>query len=137
MLVSGETVVSAGRDERQATFPKLQLLSVDVEHAAPLEDDVDLILCIQQAVVRLRRDKRVNEDLNPCRLVDDLVSTVTGAEAGFGLGDVESVSWFEHVTLQLVAQRGHYSASRVVEAERGGRDIGQCRVEGCDGGLLR
>jgi hypothetical protein len=112
MLISGETVVSAGRNERQVTFPKLQLLSVDVERAAPLEDDVDLILCIQQLIVRLRRDKRINEDLKPCRLVDDLVAAVTGAEARFGPGDVESVSWFEHVTLQLVAQRGHYSSLR-------------------------
>jgi hypothetical protein len=108
-------VVSAGRDERQATFPKLQLLSVDVEHAAPLEDDVDLILCIQQAVVRLRRDKRVNEDLNPCRLVDDLVSTVAGAEAGFGPGDVETVSLFEHSLLHVAAERGHCSVSARID----------------------
>jgi hypothetical protein len=92
MLISDETVVSARRDEHQTTFPKLQLLSVDVEHAAPLEDDVELILCIQQPMVRLGRDKRINEDLKPCRLVDDLVSTVTGAEASFGPRDVESVS---------------------------------------------
>jgi hypothetical protein len=116
MLIGGETVVGAGRDERQATLPKLQLVSVDVEHAAPLEHDVELVLCIQQPMVRLRCDERINEDLEPCRLVDDLVSTVTGAEAGFGPGDVESVSWFDYSTLQLVAQRRHCSVLRVVES---------------------
>jgi hypothetical protein len=94
LFIGGETVVGAGRDERQASFPKLQLLAVDVEHAASLEDDVELILCVQQPMVGLRRDERIHQDLKPCRLVDDLVSTVAGAEAGFGPGDVESVSLF-------------------------------------------
>jgi hypothetical protein len=115
MFIGGETVVGAGRDEHQATFPKLQLLAVDVEHAASLEDDVELILCVQQPMVGLRRDERIHQDLKPCRLVDDLVSTVAGAEAGFGPGDVETVSLFEHSLLHVAAERGHCSVSARID----------------------
>ena len=39
-------MVGAGGYERHVTFPKLQLLSVDVEHSAPFEDDVELVVGI-------------------------------------------------------------------------------------------
>jgi hypothetical protein len=115
MFVGSETVVGAGGDERQAAFPKLELLAVDVEHAASLEDHVELILGVEQPMVGLGRDERIHGDLKPCRLVDDLVATVTGAEAGFGRCDVERVSLFEYVRLQLVAQHGHCSMSARID----------------------
>lgn len=135
MLIGGKTVVSAARDERQATFPELELLSVDVQHAAPLEDDVEPILCIQQPMVRLGRDKHINEDLQPRRLVDDLVSTVTGAEPSFGSGDVESVSWFEHSTPKLLVQRGHRSVLRMVESFMPCSQFGDVASKGAGDGL--
>jgi len=103
VLIGSETVVGPGGDERHATFPKLQPFSVDIEHAGPLEDDVELILRMQQPTVRLRRGKRIHDDLKPCRLVEDLVSPVTGAQASSGPGDVESMRWFEYSTPWLVA----------------------------------
>ena len=102
MLIGAETVVGAGGDERCVTFPKLQLLSVDIEHAASLEDDVELVVCVHALMVRLRRDKRIDADLKPCRLVDDFVSTVSGTETRFGTGDVESVSRIQRLALQCV-----------------------------------
>lgn len=66
MLIGSEMVAGAGGDERQATFPKLQLLAVDVEHAAALEDDVELILCVQHPTVGLWRGECIDEDLKSC-----------------------------------------------------------------------
>ena len=102
MLIGVESVFSAGGDERSVTFRKLQLFSVDVEYSPPFEDDVQLVACVHAPVVRLRRDERVDTDLESPRFVDDLVTTVSGAKARFGSGDVESVGRSQRVARQSV-----------------------------------
>ena len=79
MLIGAETMVSAGRDEGRVTFPKLQLLAVDVDRPASLEHDVDLVVGVYPLMVWLRRDERVDTDLKPPRFVDGLVATFGGA----------------------------------------------------------
>jgi hypothetical protein len=91
LLIGTETMAGAGRDERGATFRELQLLSVDVECAPPLENDVQLVACVHAPIVWLRRNKRVDTHLEPARLVNNLAPTVSGAKARFGPRDVESV----------------------------------------------
>ena len=44
-----------------------------VNCAAPLEDDVDLVVGVRLLPVGLGRDEHVHADLEPRRLVDDLV----------------------------------------------------------------
>lgn len=97
MLIGAEAVVSAGGDERSVTFRKLQLFSVDVEYAPPLEDDVQLVACVHALMVWLRRDQRVDAGLESPRFVDDLATTVSGAKARFDPGDVENVSRSQRV----------------------------------------
>ena len=84
-------MVSAGRHERGVSFPKLELLSLDVKHPASLKDDVELVVGVHTLMVWLRSDKRVDTDLEPSRFVDDLVTAVSGAKARLGSGDVEGV----------------------------------------------
>jgi hypothetical protein len=100
--MGAETVLSAGGDERRVTFPELQLLSIDFEHPASFEDDVDLVVCVYALMVWLRRDKRVDEDLKSPRFVDGLVTAVGGAKARFGSGDIESAGRIQRVALQFV-----------------------------------
>jgi hypothetical protein len=102
VLIGAETVLSAGGDECRVTFPKLQPLSVDVEHPASLEDYVELVVCVHALMVWLRRDKRVDADLEPSRFVDDLVTTVSGAKARFGSGDIESVGRIQRIGLRFL-----------------------------------
>jgi hypothetical protein len=116
VLIGAEAVVGAGGYKRCLTFPKLQLLSVGVEHPAAFEDDIELVIGVCTLMVRLWRDKRIHADLKPGRLVDDLVPTVSGAKARFGPGDVESMSRIQRfLPLRLVGERGHRSALRVVD----------------------
>jgi hypothetical protein len=63
LLIGTEAMVSAGGDERGATFRELQLLSVDVERAPPLENEVQLVACVHAPMVWLGRDKRVDTHL--------------------------------------------------------------------------
>jgi len=91
MLVCAEAVVCAGGDERRATFAKLQLLSADIERASPFEDDVKLVALVDPLVVRFGCDKRVDADLESGRLMDELIATVSGAQACLGFRDVKRV----------------------------------------------
>jgi hypothetical protein len=105
VLIGAETMVSAGRHERGVTFPKLQLLSVDVKHPASLKDDVELVVGVHTLMVWLRSDKRVDTDLEPSRFVDDLVTAVSGAKARPRSGDVEGVGRIQLVALQFQGLR--------------------------------
>ena len=102
MLIGAEAVVSAGGDERSVTFRKLQLFSVDVEYAPPLEDDVQFAACVHALMVWLRRDQRVDTDLESSRFVNDLATTISGAKARLGPGDVESMSRSQRVARHSV-----------------------------------
>src|ERR687888_89662 len=81
MLVRGEAMVCAGLDEDGAPFPDANLFALDLEHARPLQDDVDLVVLVRLLPVRLGRDEHVDADLEPGRRVDDLVSPSALAEA--------------------------------------------------------
>lgn len=75
------------------TLPQLELFSLDVERSAPFENDVELVGSVDALMVRLRRDKRIDADLKPRRLMDDLETSCFGAaEACSGPVDVERVS---------------------------------------------
>ena len=83
------------------TFPKLQLLSVDFEHPASFEDDVDLVFSIYALMVWLWRDKRVDVDLKTLRLMDRLVTTGRDAKARFGSRDIERAGRVQRMALQF------------------------------------
>ena len=99
MLVRDERVFSAGGDERRATFVKLKMLSLDVEHSSAFEHDVDLVACVRALVVGFRGDKRVDTDVKPPRFVDGLVTTIGGAQARFGPADIENAGRLHHMAL--------------------------------------
>jgi hypothetical protein len=103
VLIGAETVLSAGGDEGGVTFPELQLLSVDFEHPASFEDDVDLVVFVYALMVWLWRDKRVDADVKSLRFVDRLVTTVGAAEARFGSGDIEGAGRIQCAALQWMA----------------------------------
>ena len=99
-------MASAGGHERGVTFPKLQLLAVDVKHPVTLKDDVELVVGVHTLMVWLRSDKRVDTDLEPSRFVDDLIAPVRGAKARFGSGDVERVGRIQSAALRFLDVRG-------------------------------
>src|SRR5262249_53503043 len=65
--------------------------TLDLEHAAALEHDVDLVLLVRLLPVGLGRHQHVDADLEPRRRVDDLVSATPFEERPARLVDVEGV----------------------------------------------
>lgn len=102
LFIGAEAEVGPGRDERRATFTKLELLSVDVKRAGALEDDVDRIVRVRPLLVRLRRYKHIDADLEPRRFVDNLVAAVGGTKVRSCAVDVEGVSWSRCLLLEFV-----------------------------------
>jgi hypothetical protein len=100
-------MMSAGRHERRVTFPKLQLLSIDLNHPASLEDDVELVVGVHTLMVRLRSDKRVDANLKPPRFVDDFVTAASGGKARLGPADVKGVGRIHLVALHFQGLRGN------------------------------
>jgi hypothetical protein len=74
------------------TFTELYLLSLDVEQAFALDDDLKRIVVVRALMIRLRREKRIDADLKPRRVIDDLVATPGVTKVRFDGFDVESVS---------------------------------------------
>jgi hypothetical protein len=91
-LVGAEAVLSAGGDEDRLSLRELDLLALDRQHSGALEDDVDLVLLVRLLAVGLGRDEDVDADLEPRRLVDDLVAAAAGGEAPPDLLDLEPVA---------------------------------------------
>ena len=56
---------------------KRTALVSDLEDAAALEDDVDLVFVVRLLSVRLGGDEHVDADLEPRRAVDDVVAAAT------------------------------------------------------------
>lgn len=100
MLIGTEAMLRACGDERRMPVPKLQLMSIDVEHPASLEDDVEALVGVHGLIVRLRRDERVDAYLKTWRLVHDLASTLSGTETCFDSGDVECVSRLKRFSMR-------------------------------------
>ena len=65
--------------------------ALDLEHAAALEHDVDLVVLVRLLPVRLGRDEHVDADLETRRGVDDLVAAASLDERPPRLVDVERV----------------------------------------------
>ena len=81
-------VVGAGRNEGGLPCAELHFLTLYGQHAAPLEDDVHLVVGVRLLMVGLGSDEHVHADLEPGRLVDDLVPTARFLEpppGGFDL----------------------------------------------------
>ena len=83
-------MVGSGRDERGLAFADLDLLALDLEHASPLEHDVDLVVDVRLLPVGLGRDEHVDADLEPRRLVDDLVPAARILEPATRRFDVQA-----------------------------------------------
>ena len=73
VLVTAEPVVGPGRHEERVALAKLDLLSLDVEHAAALEGDVDLVVVVRLLAVGLGCNQDVDADLEARGGVHDLV----------------------------------------------------------------
>ena len=78
-------MVSAGRHKGGVTFPKFELLAVDVKHPGSLQDDVEPVVGVHTLMVRLRSNERIDKDLELSRFVDDLVAAVSGSKGVIGL----------------------------------------------------
>ncbi len=78
-------------DEDGASLRELDRLALDVEDAAPLQHDVDLVPLVRLLAVRLRGHEHVDADLDAGGLVDDLVASVPRGEALSHMADVEGV----------------------------------------------
>jgi gamma-glutamyltranspeptidase/glutathione hydrolase len=91
VLVGREPVVGAGGDEERASLLEGCLDALDVEHAAALEHDVDLVELVGLLSIGLGRDEYVDPDLEAGRRVDDLVTATTLGERLSRLVHVEGV----------------------------------------------
>src|SRR5512132_872892 len=60
LLIADEAVLGARRNEDGIAFAKFDLLSLDLERAAPVEDDVDLVVLVRGLAVWLRRHEHVD-----------------------------------------------------------------------------
>ncbi len=93
MFVGAEAMLGPGFDEDCCAFLHRNLLGADVEHAGPLEDDVQLVVFVWLLAVRLRRYEAVDADLEAGGLVDDLVATAGLTEPLLDGCDLECVHW--------------------------------------------
>jgi hypothetical protein len=89
LLIADEAVLGARRNEDGMAFAKLDLLSLDLERAAPFEHDVDLVVLVRRLAVWLGRHEYVDADLEADRSVDDLVPAVACGQPILRAGDVE------------------------------------------------
>ena len=70
--------------------------ALDREDAAPLEDDVDLVVVVRLLPVGLGRHEHVDAELEPRRRVDDLVAAAGRLEPRPDLLDLERVRGRDH-----------------------------------------
>src|SRR5207237_697303 len=81
------------------TFAELDVLSLDLEHTAAFDHDVDLVIIVRRLAVCVGRREHVDADLEPGGAVDDLVAAGVGCEPFLDAGDVERLrcpqgTWF-------------------------------------------
>ena len=89
LLVAGEAMLGAGGDEDRVALAELDRLAFDLQRAAALDHDVDLVVLVRLLAVGLGRDQHVDAQLEPGRAVDDLVAAARGNEPRPATGDVE------------------------------------------------
>ncbi len=95
LLVRGETVLVPSRDEERTAFLEGSGNTLDLEHSAALEHDVDLVLLMGLLAIGLRRDQDVDADLEPRRPVHHFVPAPPLDERLARLVDVERVHRLE------------------------------------------
>ena len=88
----------AGRDEDGLSLGDRDRLAFDVEDAAALEHDVELVVGVRLLVVGLGGDEYVDADLEAGRGVHHLVAAVPGLEPPPNLLDLEGVGQLRHRT---------------------------------------
>jgi hypothetical protein len=116
-LEAVEVVMRAGGHERGASPLERKLLVLDRQGAAPLEDEVELVPLVWLLLVGLGRSQDVDPDLEPVRLVDDLVAA--GAETLGGVAEVEGMGHSAgrvDVAALAVARAGHRAEEELVDS---------------------
>ena len=81
LLVAGEPMLGAGGDEDRVALAELDRLAFDLQRAAALDHDVDLVVLVRLLAVGLGRDQHVDAQLEPGRAVDDLVAAAARPRA--------------------------------------------------------
>ena len=100
-------MVGAGRHEDGLALPQPGLLALDLERTRALEHDVHLVVRVRLLAVGLRRDEDVHPDLQPGRLVHDLVPAVAGGQPLLHFPDLEAHRPnLQRVRLRSSPQRG-------------------------------
>ena len=74
LLVADEAMLGPGGHKDGLALLELHRLPFDLEHAAPFEDDVDLVVLVGLLTVGLGRDQHVDAKLEARRGVDDLIA---------------------------------------------------------------
>ncbi len=75
-------MVGAGGDEDRVPLAEVGLRPLDVQRASSFQDDVHLVVSMRLLAVRLRRHQNVDADLEPGRLINDLVAAPAPSAVG-------------------------------------------------------
>src|SRR5512133_761865 len=90
-LVAGEPVLCVGGDEHGVPLRDAPRLAVDLDVGRALEDDVDLVVAVRRLTVGLGGYEDVDAELEPGRLMDDLVPATRFPEPRGRGRDVEAL----------------------------------------------
>src|SRR5436190_3408170 len=113
LLVRAEAMVRPGLDEDRVAHLHRDRLALDVEHAASLQHNVDLVVSVGLLPVRLRCDKDADAELESRRLVHDLVAAADGYETILCLRDAECVHRGRDYYLTTIVSRRTLSSPTV------------------------
>jgi len=91
VLVRGEAMLGVRLYEDGAALSDRYLLTLHLEYASALEDDIQLIVLVGLLPIRLRGDEPVDADFEADGLVDDLVATAGLTEPFFDRCDFKRV----------------------------------------------
>src|SRR4051812_49273560 len=91
LLVRREVVLDSGLDEDRLADVDRDALVSDLEDAGALEPDVDLVVGVGLLAVRVGSDEDVDAELQPFRLVDDLVAAACVSQTLDGAVDPEGM----------------------------------------------
>jgi hypothetical protein len=91
VLVRGEAMLGVRLYKDGAALSDRYLLTLHLEYASALEDDIQLIVLVGLLPIRLRGDEHVDADFEADGLVDDLVATAGLTEPFFDGCDFKCV----------------------------------------------
>ncbi len=84
-------MVRARLDEDRVALLHGNFLAFDGEHTGALEHDVDLVVVVRLLAVGLRRGEHIHAELEPGRVVHDLIPAAGGAQLLDHVLDLEGV----------------------------------------------